>query len=387
MKKKLKIALVPTVCLAVASLAQAQNRETGDTLQFRVGAGLERDSNVLRAPSKVSDTIASASVGARYDKQISLQRILLDIEAATFKHQDLSSLDYSTLNYNAAWNIAITPRFRGVLSADRRQYRDLTNATGGVTDSFIRSERNEVLKGTYTTGAGWLAQAGLSHRQSISENPRSLEATPSINSASVGFGRESPAGSSLIGEFRHGKGSYDNVGVGNDFTEREYALVARYPVSVRTLIEGRIGHLDREHDAAPQRDFSGTIGSLRASWEITAKTRLAGGFSRELGSYEFGTGGSVRGNRFFIEPVWKPTEKTAVRLRYQRETRDWDVPGGGTIDAGRSDRVNTASAAFEWEPRRNLLVTTALRSERRSSNVAAFDYNATILSLGARFTF
>ncbi len=387
MKKKLKIALIPALCLAVGSLAQAQNRETGDTLQFRAGAGVERDSNVIRAPNKVSDTIATASVGARYDKQISLQRILLDIEAATFKHQDLSSLNYNTLNYNAAWNFAITPSFRGVLSADRRQNRDITNATGGVTESFIRTERNEVLKGTYTTGAGWLAQAGVSHRQSSSENPRSQEATPSVNSATVGFGRELPSGSSLIGEFRHGKGSYDNVGVGNEFTEREYALVARYPISVRTVIEGRIGRLDREHDAAPRRDFSGTIGSLRASWEITAKTRLSGGFSRELGSYEFGSGGSVRANRLFIEPVWKPTEKTAVRLRYQRETRDWDVPGGGTIDTGRSDRLNTASAAFEWEPRRNLLVTTALRSERRSSNVAAFDFNATILSLGARFTF
>jgi len=385
--KKLKTVLVPAVCLAVASLAQAQNPETGDTLQFRVGAGIERDSNVLRAPTAVSDTVATASVGARIDKQISLQRILLDIEAATFRHQDLSSLNYSTLNYNAAWNFAITPSFRGVLSADRRQNRDFTNATGGVTESFIRTERSEVLKGTYTTGAGWLAQAGLSHRQSISENPRSLEATPSVNSVSVGLGRELRSGTSLIGEFRQGKGSYENVGAGSDFTEREYALVARYPVSVRTVIEGRIGRLDREHDAAPQRDFSGAIGSLRASWEITAKTRLTGGVSRDLGSYEFGNGGSVRGTRFFIEPVWKPTEKTAVRLRYQRETRDWDVPGGGTIDAGRSDRLNSASAAFDWEVRRNLLVTTALRSERRSSNVAGFDFKATIVSLGARFTF
>jgi exopolysaccharide biosynthesis operon protein EpsL len=385
-KKKQKYALVPVACM-MAAAAHAQNPETGDTLQFRVAAGVERDSNVLRAPNKVSDEIGTLGVGARYDKQISLQRIIIDAEARTHKHRDRSELDFSTLNYNAAWNFAITPRFRGIASATREQYRDITNATTGVNDSAVRSERVERLEGTYTTGEGWLGQAGLSNRQSRSDSDRALEASPSVLSTYVGVGREFRAGTQLIGRYRQGKGEYDRVsGAGRDFDENELSLIGRYPLSTRTAVEGRIGRLKREHDGAPQRDFSGSIASITADWGITFKTSLQAGLARDIGSYESGAGGAITGNRFFIQPVWRATEKIAVRLRYQRDQREWDV-AAGSPDVGRQDTLHFSSVSVDWEPRRNLVVTSGLRGERRNSNVDLYDFSATIFQVGARFTF
>ncbi len=386
MKKKLKMALVPAACM-LAAMAHAQNPETGDTLQFRVNAGIERDSNVLRAPNKVSDEIGTLGVGARYDKQISLQRIVVDAEARTHKHRDLSALDYNTVNYNAAWNFAITPQFRGIASATREQYRDITNATTGVDESAVRSERVERLEGTYTTGVGWLGQGGFSHRQSRSDSARALESSPSVRSTYVGVGREFPAGTQLLARYRFGKGEYDRItGAGREFDENELSLIARYPLSTRTSVEGRIGRLKREHDGAPQRDFSGTIASITADWGITFKTSLQAGLSRDIGSYESGAGGSITGNRFFIQPVWRATEKTAVRLRYQRDQREWAV-AAGSPDAGRDDTLHYTGVSVDWEPRRNLVVTTGLRGERRNSNVDLYDFSATIFQVGARFTF
>jgi len=385
-KKLNKIAVVPVACMLVAA-AHAQNPETGDTLQFRASAGVERDSNVLRAPNKVSDEVGTLGVGVRYDKQISLQRIIIDAQARTHKHRDRSDLDYSTLDYNAAWNFAVTPRFRGVARATREQYRDITNATTGVNDSAVRSERVELLEGTYTTGQGWLGQAGLSHRQSRSDSNRALEASPSVLSTFVGVGREFRSGTQLMGRYRHGKGDYDGLsGPGSDFDESELSLIGRYPLSTRTSVEGRVGRLKREHDGAPQRDFSGTIASITGDWGITFKTSLQAGIARDIGSYEFGTGGAITGNRFFIQPVWRATEKIAVRLRYQRDQRAWSV-AAGSPDAGRQDTLHFSSVSVDWEPRRNLVVTTGLRGERRNSNVALYDFSATIFQVGARFTF
>lgn len=397
MKKKLSThrwSALAGLCLA-APLVQAQtptladqlprNVETGDTLQFRVGAGIERDSNVTRTPNKVSDEVGLLSAGARLDKQYSLQRITLDVEAATYKHRDLDSLDYTTVNYLAAWNFAFTPRLQGVLSADRRQYRDITNTSAGFNDVNLRTERTEQAEATWAVTGGWRTQAALTHTSSSSDDPRSLESSPDITSVRLGAGYEFPSGTTFMGQLRRGDGEYDNVGI--DFKETEPALVVRWPVTAKTSINTKIGRLKREHDTAPERDFSGTVGAADVVWEYSPKTRVTVGYARDLGSYEFAGGGHISGNRFYIAPVWRPTVKTAVILRYQRENRDWEGVVGGAPDAGRSDRTTYTSATFEWEPRRNLVVSTGLRGERRDSSLPNNDFSATILALGAKFTF
>lgn len=394
MSKKLnKSAWLPAACVCIAwPMAHAQitpelprNTETGDTLQFRVGAGVERDSNVLRAPDAQSDTIGVLSAGARIDKQISLQRIVLDAEVATYRHQDFKDLNYTTLNYAAAYNYAFTPRFRGTLSSNQRQLRDLTTATSGVTESFISRERTHLLEGTYTPGGGFLAQAGLSHRSADSDDARSLESSPTVTSFRVGAGYEFASGTQGILQYRRGEGEYDNLAT--DFNENEIALVARYPLTAKTTLNGRIGWLERNHDTAPGLDFSGMVANLGASWEITGKTSLEGGFERDLGSYEIAGGGNVKVWRAYVQPVWRATEKIRVRLRYTHDTREWNTLSAAAPDAGREDDTNAYGAFVDWEPRRNLFITGSLRQERRDSNINAFDYRANIVGVGARFVF
>ena len=382
------------LCLA-APLVQAQtptladrlprNVETGDALQFRVGAGIERDSNVLRTPNKVSDEVGILSAGARFDKQYSLQRITLDVEAATYRHRDLDSLDYTTLNYLGAWNFAFTPRLQGVLSAERRQYRDITNTSAGFGDVNLRTERNEAAEATWAVTGGWRAQGALTHSSSKSDDPRALESSPDINSVRVGAGYEYPSGTTIIGQVRRGDGEYDRAGI--DFKETEPGIVVRWPITAKTRLNTKLGRLKREHDNAPERDFSGTVGTFDVVWEYSPKTRVTVGYARDLGSYEFTGGGHISGKRYYIAPVWRPTAKTAVILRYQRETRDWEGVVAGAPDAGRSDRTTYTGATFEWEPRRNLVLSTGLRGEKRDSNLPNNDFSATILALGAKFTF
>ncbi|HSW16511.1 MAG TPA: XrtB/PEP-CTERM-associated polysaccharide biosynthesis outer membrane protein EpsL [Ramlibacter sp.] len=387
-----RLALAP-LALLCAQFAHAQvtqptlENDPGKTLQFRVGAGMEHDSNVLRSSTGSSDQIGILSAGVRLDKQYSLQRITLDAEAATYRHRDFSNLNYNTFNYLGALNLSLTPRIRGLLSAERRQYRDITDPGTGVSGANLRTERNEIAEIAYDIGGGIRTQAGLTRRSSESDDPRSLEASPTVVSARVAAGYEFPSGTLLMGQYRRGNGDYGNVQVGQDFKETEPSIIARWPVTPKTTVDGRIGRLERKHDNVPQRDFNGTVGAVNVNWEITGKTSVNAGYAREVGSYEFAGGGDVRGNRIHIEPLWKATAKTAVRLRYQREERDWNTVSAASPDAGRSDTTQYSSAAFEWEPRRHLLVSAALRNERRSSNLPGFDFKANILALGAKAYF
>src|SRR4030095_2188191 len=107
------------------------------------------------------------------------------------KYRDLSELDYSTVNYALAWDWQFTPRFHGVLSADRRQYREVS--TDPVTFGNRvgkRPERTELAEGVYELGAAWRLLGGVSHSSAESSAGTSWDASPSVRSARVGVGYE-----------------------------------------------------------------------------------------------------------------------------------------------------------------------------------------------------
>lgn len=363
---------------------QASMVQTGSpALQLRAMAGIERESNALRATSGgTSDTDYYAGVGLRADRHIGLQRLRADLEANTYRYDKQGSLDYSVFNYALAWDWAVGRRLHGVVSADQKQYREVaTDPIALVNRLGKRSERAQVLEGVYDMGASLRLMAGASHTQSTTTVPNSWDASPTINSGRLGVGYELASGSSIWLRYRHGTGHYTDPTPGastGDFKEDETDVVVKWPVSGKTAVEAELGHLQRKHDAGTARDFSGMIGSAAVTWDITGKTRLIGGVNRTLTVSGLAAGGNVQSDRFYIGPIWKATAQIAVNARYDRITRDWrDVPTGSP-NIGRSDTVDQLSAGVDWEPRRWLTVSGYARSERQTSNLNTGYRNTTI---------
>ncbi|MDB5874132.1 MAG: hypothetical protein JWQ07_3574 [Ramlibacter sp.] len=382
--------LLSLAALCVGSAAYGADEQTG-VFQFRAAAGVERDSNVLRQNTgEISDNIGMLSVGVKADKRIGLQRLRADVEATQYKYQDQSSLDYHTINYSAAWDWSLTPRFHGVLSADRRQYREVT------TDSLTfanrigrRTERNEVLEGVYDVGASWRALAGFTRSSSESTEPRSWDASPVVRSARVGVGYETPKGSLLTLKYRRGDGEYTDTTPGaatGGFKEKETELALKWPVTIKTAIDARIAHVSREHSVAPQLDFSGMVGGANINWEISAKTRLIAGYMHDLIASGLVTGGHVETDRVYITPVWQVLPHIALNARYDRSERRWrDVPAGA--DVGRHETVEAAGVGLDWDPRPALTVSTSLRGEKLASSLPLSSYNATIFAVAVKARF
>lgn len=361
-------------------------------LQFRVRGGVERDDNVTRVNvGEISDTITNLGVGLRYQKRVSQQQFVVDAQVDRYSYDTLNA-DYTTLNYSAAWMFRFGNRIEGVASADRRQFRDVTaNGTTGIINR--RTERTELVEGGYRLGADWRVLAGLQQTTTDSSDPTSWDANQRVTSTRLGASYTTPRGSSVTTRWRHGEGEYRNAPVAGDFSEDEVDATVRWAVSPITTVEGRLGHLSRDHDGAlAPRDFSGVVGGINATYDVTAKTRIQAGYARDLGTYlePSAASGHLSSDRWYIGPSFRFTEQTTLNARYEHETRRFEdvrgLAGAAIPDTGRRDKYNVLSAGIDWQVRRTIGVSLQLRNEKRSSTLPQFDYRANVIGLTARLT-
>jgi exopolysaccharide biosynthesis operon protein EpsL len=349
------------------------SRDLPEPLKLRAVAGLERDSNVLRSRSQpIAETAAILGVGLRAERQLGLQRLRADVEANRYHYGD-SALNYQVLNYALAWEWSLTPRLHGVLAADRKQYREVvTNPATLANDVGLRTDRTELLEAIYEAGARLRLLANVSHDQSRGAAQPSWDGSPEVHSARVGIGYETPARGTLYARFRRGDGRYTDGSPGvarGSFREDEPDVVLDWPLTGKTSLALRLGHLARRHDEMPQGDFSGAVGSATLAWQATGKTRLVAGANRQLGATGDDGGGHVRTDRVFIGPVWQPDTRFTVNVRFDHARRAWkDVPAADP-DAGRSESLRVISAGLEWQPRRWLAVSGYVRRERQRSSL------------------
>lgn len=363
----------PLLCLASICLFPAAVRAAPlGPFELRASAGVEVDTNVLRKPgdSGQSDLLAIGSLGVKADKEYGLQRIRLDAETTHYRYRDLTYLNYSTLNYSAAWDWRLTPRLQGVISATRRQFRDVTDSAE-FNDIDRRTERTELIEGKYEIDGSWRALAGLTRSSNRSTERRSLDASNTVRSARIGASYEPGSGRVATVRLRRGQGEYtDSTSTltgGLDFDETEVDVLVVYPLTAKTTLDGRLGYLDRRHPDSPSRDFSGPVGTATVTWDFSEKTRFTTGFVRDLGGYQVPGGTYVQSTRGFFTHTYKPTISTAIYLRLERDLRNWrGAPT--TPDAGRRDFTQWASATAEWAVQRTVTLSGTVRAERRSSN-------------------
>lgn len=399
--KKLHLSILSVAVLAAFSplaFAQAQPTQTDadiEGLHVRANAGIEHDSNVLRVPSGAgpqSDTAAVLGVGLSFNKLYSLQRVRADLEFDRYNYQHHSNLSYNTINYALAWDWSFTPRLHGVVSADRRQYRDVqTDPLTGVNLVGRRTERAEVAEGVFEVAGPWRVLAGVQHTSADSTQPVSWDGRPSINEVHVGAGYEFPSGSSATLRYRRGDGEYRDpqfLTAARDFKDNEVDLAVKWALTGKTNVEASIGRLKREHSNASQLDFSGTVGKATVAYDITGKTRVVAGYLRDISGSGLSTGGSVTNDRFYIAPVWNATAKTSFNLRYDHTKRDWNGVPAGTPNAGRSETIQSFGVGADWAALRTITFSAYARNERqRSSLGAGAGYHANVYGVLAKARF
>ena len=359
-----------------------------DTLAWRAGAQWQRDDNVFLEPEgqTKADNILVTTVGLRVNKPYSLQRLELDLSLDNYKYDRYSALDFTALNYTGAYRWAFTPKLRGNLMAERREYGD---RFGALSNNLVnrRTEHNLGLDAEYELGASWRALAGVFERRSENSASR-LEPDATVRGAELGARYDLRSGNTLAYRFRQGQGEYTGgvLNVGH-FTDRQHELDMGWQASGQVRLGGKLGWLEREHEAQPVRDFSGWTGRLHATWQATGKSSVAVGLARDLASFQSDFGTYYEDLRLFIAPQWKPTAKTAVRLRWEHGTRTYKGQTATALTAGREDRLNAVALGLEWELARALRLLASVQREERNAKLGGLDYKATVFGLSALLVF
>lgn len=359
--------------------------------QLRALGGFERQGNVLGSSSnEQSDTVGYAGVGLRADRRYGLQRFRADVEANTYRYNSHSELDYSVFNYALAWDWSVTTRWHGVISADQKQFQEIT--ADPTTQTNHVGKRTEMAQGAdaiYELGGAWRLMGGIAHTEAKSTQRATYDSSPSVTSGRVGVGYELGSGSKLFAHYRAGDGNYNDPTPGSaqgDFREHESDVELTWPITAKTAFNGRIGYINRDNDTAKEHDFSGTVGNAAVTWEITGKTRLVGGYARDLSAAGFGSGGYVASDRFYLAPIWKATAQVAVNLRYEDVRREWKNVPAGSADLGRNEKLQVLSAGVEWEPRRWLAVSGYVRHEKSTYSLSP-GYSNTVYGAAAKAYF
>jgi exopolysaccharide biosynthesis operon protein EpsL len=373
-----------------------------DTLQFRAGETVQHDSNVFRlsdsaSPQAVigtptrSDTAAITTVGVLLNKPYSLQRFELDVHADYFRYRRFSNLNFTALNYAAAWRWSLTPALHGNLTAQQREFVDNSADVQNLGQLNRRTERANLFDAEYEVAGGLRLLGGFFDRTTTNSQPFTFEGDSSVQGAEAGLRYVFPSGTSMAYRFKKGSGDYPDRPASSFFAtrfkDREHELRLDWPVTGKTMIQARLSNFDRAHQDLAARDFSGMTGQLNATWAATGKTTVTLGLGRELGSYQTGTASYYQGSQFFVEPTWKPTAKTAVRLRYEHGVRDYKGPLPGFPATNRQDRVSLGTLAFDWQPTRAVTLTLSLQRDKRKSTEPGFDYKNNSVSLGAQISF
>ena len=401
-KNAMRTSIAPVAFAVLAAFALSAKADELDTLQVRIGETIQRDSNIFRLSDAAntqallgrperSDTAAITTIGIKLNKPYSLQRFELEASADKYNYQRFSNLNFTALNYAAAWRWSVTPAFHGNLTTDRREYTDNTADVQSLGRVNRRTDRNSLLDAEYELGARWRVIAGLFERTSSNSEAFTFEPDSKVRGTEVGARYVFREGDSLAYRFRNGRGDYTDAFLplvtSRDFKDREHEASLEWQAAPKTTVQAKLAHLERDHDGQLARDFSGYQGQISANWQATAKTSLAGGLIKELGSYQTGTDSYYDGYRVFIAPSYKPTEKTAVRLRYDHGVRSYKGALPGFVPSGRRDTTNLASLGFEYQPLRSLTLTAALQTDRRSSNTPGFDYRSNSFLVSALLSF
>jgi len=397
--KSLLLSSLLTGCFIPSAQADAN-----DTFNIYLAASAQRDSNLFRqAANEQADTLQTTSLTLALSKPFAQQLFSLQATMIDYRYARNDYLDYRAMNYNAAWNWALTHRLTGVLSFNQTEaqnsFVDYT-VTGPQTRPNVRKTIVNHFGAEWQVMGGWRLLGGVTGNEQKNSSTFNAQSSYVLNTWEGGIKYLWPAGNYLQLVQREGKGEYSDrqlvdfntvpapfnpqydTGFGQSETEARLFV----PLTGKTSLSARLARQSRKHDHFGQRDYAATVGRIDVSWQASGKLFLTGGLRREVAAYQDFFSSYYVADGFNLQPSWQITNKVAMRLNYDWQRRKYD----GELIAGvpeRSDTLQSLVLGVDWFPVRWASLSANLQRDSRNSSRSNLDFAAEIYSLNARFNF
>ena len=374
--------LFAACCPAIAFAAL----DPTDVVQIQASASLFHDNNLFRLPKDgirdiESDTARILGVGLKYDKIISRQRLIADINLNDTTYDKNTNLDFTGGDGRVSWLWQVGNLWNG--EASYRKRREL----GGFED--IRLKVQDLIDtDTYTINGGyqfhprWRISAEVSEQDS--EHSSSTRQSLDYDAQALGMELRyrTPALNSIGLQARRTDRNYPNrltVGfttLDNGHRETRLNTVAAWQFTGATKLDAQVGHIDVQHDNLSQRDFSGATWRASASWDTTSKLRLSLNTWKDVRLYEDNLTSYIVVKAVEFSPVYTFTPKIVLQADLRFERRDYrGDPGFFSINLNREDDVRLGRVGVTYSPHRNVGLSLSYETGDRRSNIILNDYD------------
>lgn len=401
--RRLRSCLKTAVLFALTALGPAQAlADEDDVFNFIGGAEVRYEDNLFRLPDRgqpgvgsdlhKSDMLYSVSAGFSIDKPYAQQRFQLEALATDNKFRSNSFLDYTGIDYRAAWLWHLTPDISGILLFDQQQalsnFADFRNSTS----RNIQTSNNRIFNADARITGGWHVTGGVLQIRS-----RNSEVFPEVgdyvqNGVELGGKYISRANNSVTLVRRESDGEYSGrsldpvLALDSGFKQSELEARVDWRLTGKSRVDAKLGYLDREHDNFSSRDYSGAVGRFAYEWKPTGKLELNVALSRNLFSFQEVINSYYVADTLTFAPVWNITAKTRLRARYDYSERDYRGPITQGVRT-RDDIAQLFLLSAEWQARRSVLLSANLERQTRDSNLRNFDYDANAVYLTTQIMF
>ena len=376
------------------------HRVLRDDNVFRI-SGDSDPVSALGAPSK-ADTVNTTSIGLNLDLPLSRQRILGGLSFSENRYDHFTVLNFTERHARATWLWQAGSDFSGQLGyTNDRALASLANVQGGIqlgTPNPLETKKT-FLDATYRVTPRWHLRGDVSRIEQENELAQRQANDIRNDGAGLALMYVTPAETRIGLELQRQDGELPNAQlvngtlVDNSYRQDRVAVVVDWPLTGHSRLRASAGRVERNFVQLPLRDHSTGIFHADYEWRPTDKFRLVAAAQKDIAAPdEVNAGvniGFVVVKGIALRPAYRITEKVGVSGLLEYNDLEYLGDPGlalGTV-APRSDRVRTAALAVSYQPIRAVRLELGLRRETRTSTAAFGDYEADIVSLGARLAF
>ncbi len=391
------------VCLLSLILATSAFADEGDVFNTILGTNYFHDSNLFRLAPGVqplgegaqrSDNIWRTNAGFSLRKKYSLQEFQVDYMHVETKYDNAKYLNFNANNYKATWLWALTPRFKGSLSTDRKvdlvPFFDFTN----TSVRNVRTAESQNLDMDFSPHDKWHLLGGFTKLDVQNSQPFLPQTSFKYDAVEGGIKYQFPSFSYFSLKIRNRQGENQETNfasfVGKGFKEDEQELNMFWNLTGKSSISSNFGHVRHIDDTFAVRDFSGLFGGINYKWDPTSKLNLTFDIYRKLASYTDLTSSYTVYDAFSFKPTWSVTPKIFIRGNFLVAKRRFE--GDGPVNLTSNDRLDNSigyGIGIDWVPRSTIRLGINLQHDERDSNYAIrnLDFTSNSASFNGQLTF
>jgi opacity protein-like surface antigen len=375
------------LAMLIIFTGQGESAFLGDTLKPFVTLGEIYDSNVFRVKERsqlpvgdeqLDDFITMVTVGTELHYSISREELdlLLKRDFIYYKHYTDQNADQNEVSGKLALIL-----FDKVKMRIDGSYKTYPEGHAYYQNNAVNEEKDS----TYGVSLGYEMPTGIGYEAAYrrAEVDYSLaEYVPneySINTFSGTMSYRLSADARIYAAYlRDDTGYKEDMPIGstlvnNNSVADSMRLGLEKTVSPKTAITCYVGFLDRRHNQAPERDFSGMIGKVAATYGVTGKLGLILDGERQIYEETWAYWNYSVTNFFGIGLNYEITKKTKATFYNRLSWKDFqDIPGAGV--GRRSDFMHDMKIVLEWAPMTGLTVDLGYQYSTQSSNYNIYNF-------------